>query len=211
MIDAAALAGRLAGLEPIGLGASGTTRLAWTTADAAARAWFEGQATDAGLAVQRDPAGNLWAVPATPPPWWAVGSHLDSVRGGGRFDGALGVAVAFEVAARSALPLAVLSFADEEGGRFNTPTFGSRALVGRLDVDDVLARHDDEGVVLADAMALDGVDPAGLRDAPSWLDRLDGFLEPAHRPEPRRGGRRRAGRRRARARLADARPCAPAR
>lgn len=40
----------------------------------------------------RDPVGDLWAHPSTPPPWWAVGSHLDSVRGGGRFDGPVGVA-----------------------------------------------------------------------------------------------------------------------
>ena len=40
----------------------------------------------------RDPVGDLWAHPPTPPPWWAVGSHLDSVRGGGRFDGPVGVA-----------------------------------------------------------------------------------------------------------------------
>ena len=49
--------------------------------------------------MERDPAGNLWACPDAPGPWWAVGSHLDSVRDGGRFDGALGVAAAFAVAA----------------------------------------------------------------------------------------------------------------
>jgi beta-ureidopropionase / N-carbamoyl-L-amino-acid hydrolase len=97
------------------------------------------------------------------------------VRSGGRFDGALGVAAAFAVAEHA--PLAVLSFADEEGARFNTPVFGSRALVGRLDVDDVLDRVDDHGVTLADAMAGAGVDPEGLRDAPQWLDKLRGFLE----------------------------------
>ena len=177
MIDAAALGRRMAGVEPIGLGPDGTTRLAWTAQDAATRAWFAAQADEAGLEVQRDPAGSLWAVPDVPPPWWALGSHLDSVRGGGRFDGALGVAAAFEVATRARRPVAVLSFADEEGGRYNTPTFGSRALVGRLDLDDVLARRDDDGIALAEAMAADGVDPGGLGGAPEWLGRLRGFLE----------------------------------
>jgi N-carbamoyl-L-amino-acid hydrolase len=97
------------------------------------------------------------------------------VRHGGRFDGALGVAAAFAVAARA--PVAVVSFADEEGARFNTPTFGSRALAGRLDVDDVLSRVDDRGVVLGDAMAGAGVDPEGLRAAPAALERLRGFIE----------------------------------
>ncbi len=75
------------------------------------------------------------------------------------------------------MPLAVISFADEEGARFNTPTFGSRALVGRLDVDDAIARLDEHGVSLGDALAGAGVDPAGLGDAPGWLERLAGFLE----------------------------------
>ena len=97
------------------------------------------------------------------------------MRSGGRFDGALGVAAGFAVAER--VPVAVISFADEEGARFNTPTFGSRALVGRLDVDDALARMDDHGVTLGDAMAGAGVDPAGLASAPEWLERLAGFLE----------------------------------
>lgn len=195
-IDAADLAERLSGLDGIGAGPGGeVNRLAWTAEDAATRAWFEAQAAQLGRAVERDPAGNLWALPqAKPPgdagrsqpgdalpgsggPWWAVGSHLDSVRGGGRFDGPLGVAAAFAVAAAAEQPLAVVSFADEEGARFNTPTFGSRALVGRLDVDEVLARRDDGGVALRDAMAAADVDPDRLRDAPAWLDRISGFLE----------------------------------
>ena len=79
----------------------GTTRLAWTPELAAAEAWFGEQARAAGLRVERDPAGSLWAVPDAPGPWWATGSHLDSVRGGGRFDGALGVAAGFAVAERA--------------------------------------------------------------------------------------------------------------
>jgi len=175
MIGAAALAKRLETLAPIGRGPLGTTRLAWTGEDAATGEWFREQAAGAGLRVERDPAGNLWAVPGTPPPWWAAGSHLDSVREGGSYDGALGVVAAFEVAARA--PVAVISFADEEGARFNTPTFGSRALTGVLDLS-VLDRVDREGVRLADAMRAAGVDPAGIGTAPDWLPRLRGFVEP---------------------------------
>jgi N-carbamoyl-L-amino-acid hydrolase len=166
----------LSDLIPIGLGEDGgTTRLAWTREDEEAAAWFARRAQAIGRTMERDPAGNLWAVPDTPGPWWAAGSHLDSVRAGGRFDGALGVAAAFAVAEHA--PIAVISFADEEGSRFNTPTFGSRALVGRLDVDDALDRVDDHGVTLGDAMADAGVDPEGLRRAPEWLEKLRGFLE----------------------------------
>jgi N-carbamoyl-L-amino-acid hydrolase len=175
VIEAAELRDRLAGLEPIGLGPDGTTRLAWTQELAAAEEWFGEQAGSVGLRVERDPAGSLWAVPSVEGPWWATGSHLDSVRSGGRFDGALGVAAGFAVAER--VPgVAVVAFADEEGARFNTPTFGSRALVGRLDLS-VLDRVDDDGVSLADAMRSFGVDPGRLGEARSWLERLRGFLE----------------------------------
>jgi N-carbamoyl-L-amino-acid hydrolase len=178
VIGAADLAARLDALRPIGFDADrGTTRLAWTDEDAAAGAWFAAQAAAGGLEVSRDAAGNRWATPPGDGPWWAVGSHTDSVRDGGMYDGALGVAAAFAIAAAASVPLAVISFADEEGARFNTPTFGSRALTGILDVEDVLARRDDDGVSLADAMGAAGVDPAGLAGAPRALERLRGFAE----------------------------------
>jgi N-carbamoyl-L-amino-acid hydrolase len=176
MITAADVSVRLEPLLPIGRGRRGTTRLAWSDEVAAAGEWFHEQAAGTGLRVKRDPAGNLWALPDSPPPWWAVGSHLDSVRGGGSFDGALGLAAGFEVAVRAAAPVAVISFADEEGARFNTPTFGSRALTGQLDLS-VLDRVDRDGVRIADAMSAAGVDPAGIADAPRWLPRLRGFVE----------------------------------
>jgi N-carbamoyl-L-amino-acid hydrolase len=172
-----ALAERMDGLAGIGVGPDGVQRLAWTAEDALTRAWFQEQAAGVGLRVERDPAGNLWACPAGEPPWWGIGSHLDSVRGGGLFDGPLGVACGFEIAARSARPIAVLSFADEEGARFNTPTFGSKALAGRLDLPTVLERRDDDGVSLADAMRAAGVDPGAISGAPDWLGRLAGFIE----------------------------------
>jgi len=176
VIAAADLDALLADLMPIGLDETGaTTRLAWTREDEEAAGWFARRAAAIGRRMERDPAGNLWACPDTPGPWWAVGSHLDTVRAGGRYDGALGVAAAFAIAERA--PVAVISFADEEGARFNTPTFGSRALVGRLDADDALARVDEHGVTLGDAMADVGVDPERLGEAPAWLERLLGFAE----------------------------------
>ena len=174
VIAAADLARRLADLEPIGLDERGTTRLAWTPEDAAAGAWFTRRAAELDLRVEVDPAGNRWALPDTPGPWWGVGSHLDSVRAGGRYDGALGVCAAFAVAEHA--PVAVIAFADEAGARFNTPTFGSRALAGMLD-PAVLDRRDDDDVRLADAMAAAGVDPARVPETPAWLGRLRGFLE----------------------------------
>ena len=164
-------------LQEIGRDDTGTTRLAWTPELAEAQAWFVANARAAGLTVETDPAGNLWAVPDVPGPWWAVGSHLDTVRHGGSWDGALGVAAGLAVAARSSVPVAVISFADEEGARFNTPTFGSRALTGRLNIDMVRDRRDADGVALPDALAAAGVEPARISDASRWLGRLRGFVE----------------------------------
>ena len=175
MITAESLHARLAPLEEIGLGERGVSRLAWTPEDAACRAWFRRQAQALRLIVATDPAGNLWACPSVQPPWWAAGSHLDSVREGGRFDGPLGLACAFEIAAER--PIAVLAFADEEGARFNTPTFGSRALAGRLDLPKVFERRDERGVTLREALGATGVHPAEVGTAPSWLPRLAGFIE----------------------------------
>jgi N-carbamoyl-L-amino-acid hydrolase len=173
VIAAAELEERLAGLDAIGRDGDGWTRLAWTPEDEAAGVWFAEQAESVGLRVQRDPAGNRWAVPSGEGPWWATGSHTDTVRQGGRYDGALGVAAAFAVAASVDPPVAVVSFEDEEGARFNTPTFGSRALAGRL-APDVLDRVDAEGTTLRDAS---GLTPETLHSAPEWRSRLRGFLE----------------------------------
>ena len=166
-------------LADIGVGPEGVYRMAWTEEDAATRAWFEEQAADVGLRVARDPAGNLWACPEADAA--VVGGRLASgqrprrrpVRRAAR--GGLRVRDRGSAARR---PIAVLSFADEEGARFNTPTFGSKALAGRLDLPAVLERRDDDGVSLRDAMRAGGVDPDGIDQAPGVARaRLAGFIE----------------------------------
>jgi N-carbamoyl-L-amino-acid hydrolase len=169
----------------------GWTRLAWTEEDRAARAWFEAQAADRGLTVERDSAGNLWA-------WWggpstdagaegqvvAVGSHLDTVRGGGAYDGALGVVSALLAVGELIMrgvelrrPLAVVAFADEEGGRFGVPLFGSRVLTGALAPADLLERVDEHGTSVAGALAAAGIDPEGFGPDPARVGRLAAFVE----------------------------------
>ena len=175
------------GREPGG----GWTRLAWTEEDRAARAWFEAEAADRGLEVERDSAGNLWA-------WWrrpeadpgpeaqvvAVGSHLDTVRGGGAYDGALGVVSGLlavgeliERGVEPRRPVAVVAFADEEGGRFGVPLFGSRVLTGALDPADLLGRADEHGTSVAEALAAAGIDPDGFGPDPARVGRLAAFVE----------------------------------
>jgi N-carbamoyl-L-amino-acid hydrolase len=171
-------------LSAIGLDDSGaTTRLAWSAEAAAAAEWFDRTAVRLGLEAQVDRNGNRWAWSGVPARGATVtGSHLDSVREGGRFDGALGVVcglIAVHLLRRRGIeaPLAVISFADEEGGRFDTPTFGSRAMLGSLDVQAILERRDRDGVTLREALAGAGLQPDELGPDPERLQQIGAFVE----------------------------------
>lgn len=162
----------------------GHRRFAWTDEDRAARAWFADIATELGLDVEQDRNGNLWAWWGSPSPGAIVtGSHLDTVARAGAYDGALGVVSGFAAVAalqaRGAPPRpgAVVAFSDEEGGRFNTPCFGSSLMVGAKDAADVLDRTDADGVSLCQAVAAIGVDPDALGPDPERVEWIDAMVE----------------------------------
>ncbi len=165
--------------------AGGWNRFAWTPADRAARAWFVAAAAARGLDARPDRNGNLWAWWGRPAPGAvATGSHLDTVPGGGAYDGALGVVSALVAVAelqrrgvRPRRPVAVVAFADEEGARFGLATFGSRLLTGALDPAAVRRRTDRDGVSVEAALEAFGVDPAGLGPDPARLAQLGCFVE----------------------------------
>ncbi len=97
----------LHGLSRHPTGEPGIQRLAYSAGDIAAREWFRSEAEAAGLIVETDAIGNIFAwsdAPSTSQPAVAVGSHLDSVPGGGNYDGALGVLCALE-AVRSVMAI----------------------------------------------------------------------------------------------------------
>jgi len=166
--------------------AGGVTRFAWAVAELELREWFSARAASLGLDVETDGNGNLWA-------WWGgslpgtafvVGSHLDSVRSGGEWDGPLGVASAF--AAVESLrasgwmptrPVAIVAFADEEGGRFGLACLGSRLLTGAVEPERALGFVDDSGVTLAEAMTAAGHDPRLLGADPTRLAKIGAFVE----------------------------------
>jgi len=139
---------------------------------------------EAGMAVTRDNIGNLRArYEGTGKGTLLLGSHLDSVRNAGRYDGPLGVMVAIAAVKRMhdagrRLPfgLEVLAFADEEGLRFGSTYLGSRAVAGRLDGAD-LRRTDAGGVTMADAIRAFGGDPEKLGDDRWRGDRPLGYIE----------------------------------
>ncbi|MET0789183.1 MAG: allantoate amidohydrolase [Cellulomonas sp.] len=174
-------------LEPVGRAPDGGyRRFAWTREDHTLREWFAGEASARGLDLVTDRAGNQWA-------WWGdpdatpgvvTGSHLDSVPGGGAFDGPLGVVSGF--AALDALrergfaptrPLGIANFVDEEGARFGVACAGSRLITGVLDADRARGLRDADGVTMAEALTSAGRDPSVLGRDDETLRRIASFVE----------------------------------
>lgn len=182
--------GRLAGLDEIstvGVDAQrgGYSRHLWQPADMELRGWFIDRATRLGLEVETDRNGNLWAWWGSPGPDAVVtGSHLDSVPGGGEYDGPLGVVSALDAVARlkatgfvPARPVAILVFAEEEGSRFGVACLGSRLMTGAIDADTARGLTDSAGISLADAATAAGLDAAKLGADPVALARIGVFIE----------------------------------
>ncbi len=179
--------GLLAEISEVGRDArrGGYSRHVFDGAELELRDWFTEQAARRGLDVTTDRNGNIWA-------WWGrpgsgavvTGSHLDSVPGGGAFDGPLGVTSA--LAAVDILrakgftptkPLALLVFAEEEGGRFGVPCLGSRLLTGAIDADRARGLRDAAGITFAEAAAEAGQDPARFGADPAALAGIGCFVE----------------------------------
>jgi N-carbamoyl-L-amino-acid hydrolase len=162
----------------------GVDRPALSASHLAACDWLRTRALDAGLEFQRDAAGNHSIRLACGPPGapaLLLGSHLDSVPNGGRFDGALGVLAALEVLrvaqendVRLPVNLEAVEFTDEEGTLFGL--LGSSALAGKLRPDD-LVRPRGGREVLLDGLARAGLEEAGLLKAARRSGELAGYLE----------------------------------
>ncbi|MGD9738204.1 MAG: allantoate amidohydrolase [Bauldia sp.] len=132
--------------------------------------WME----EAGLSARIDAVGNVIGRlegPAPRAPALLIGSHVDSVRDAGRYDGPLGILAGIAAVEelqrhRAALPFAIemIAFGDEEGVRFPTTLIGSRAMAGTLD-PAALDAADGDGVSVAEALRRFGSDPSALATA----------------------------------------------
>jgi hydantoinase/carbamoylase family amidase len=160
----------------------GAQRVAWGPVWRKTREWFAGKlVAELGLEPRLDGAANLWAtLPGKSPRGLVLGSHLDSVPGGGWLDGVLGVLAGLEVLrgekARGVPPvtLHLVDWADEEGARFGRSLTGSAASAGTLDPEGELAHLvDRQGTKLPDALAENGVTLASMRTAAAWFRELD--------------------------------------
>ena len=185
-INSARLNQSLAELGRIGDTPDGMLRLAFTQADVDGREYTTSLMRRAGLEVRVDSGGNIIArkagsVPGLAP--IALGSHIDTVPLGGKYDGALGVMGAIEVVQALAdqnvtlrHPVEVLVFTNEEGTRFHRWLFGSRVMSGMLEDDDLTA-VDDEGVLMSARLADIGGNMSRVRQAGRGPGELAAYFE----------------------------------
>jgi allantoate deiminase len=139
----------------------------------------------AGMVVRHDNIGNLhgrYEAETPNAPTLILGSHLDTVRDAGKYDGPLGVIAAIAVVQRlhdhgRHLPFAieVIAFADEEGLRFSSTYLGSRAVAGSFEAS-ALDRFDPGGVTMAQAISAFGGNPSRILED-RWQGRLIGYVE----------------------------------
>lgn len=156
------------------IGETGTCRPTMTALEKQgfelAASWMK----DAGMKTHIDNFGNLIgrlegtnaALPVL-----MMGSHLDSQPYGGRFDGVAGVLCAIEVVKvltennkKPERSIEVISFADEEGWRFNKGLFGSRGILGKLEEGE-LQRKDKDGITREQALKDFGCDPSKFNES----------------------------------------------
>jgi hydantoinase/carbamoylase family amidase len=166
-------------------GPEGARRLCWGDGWLAARSLLEELLGELGLRAERDEAGNLWAfLEGAAEPALGLGSHLDSVPGGGWLDGALGVMAGLGVlrawsrdGRRPSRTVALVDWADEEGARFGRSLFGSSAFAGTLLPEEVRGLRDRDGRAIANVLADNGVDLDRAPEAQRRRERLAAYLE----------------------------------
>ncbi len=164
--------------------ADGAQRLCWTDTWAKARAWLREQLAPLPVAVEIDEAGNLWAtLRGESEKALLIGGHLDSVPNGGWLDGCLnelgGLEVLRRIAGEGTPPVTVrlVDWADEEGARFGRSLFGSSAVSGMMNPDDLRNLTDRDGIKLVDALAKFGVDLDRAKEAGKQLKHAAAYLE----------------------------------
>ena len=162
----------------------GVERIALSDEDKEARDLLKNQMEAAGLQVQVDQLGNMIGLRPgkqdVPPV--AIGSHLDTVYQGGRFDGALGVLAGLEVIhtlndqqIETEKPIALINFTNEEGVRFAPDMMGSHVFAGQAQVNKILqsTAYDNPEETVGSRLKAIGYDG----DLPCGNYALDSFLE----------------------------------
>ncbi|HZN49487.1 MAG TPA: Zn-dependent hydrolase [Methylomirabilota bacterium] len=160
----------------------GLTRLALSDEDKRGRDWMVGRMREAGLSITVDQMGNIFGQRAGDPglPPVMMGSHVDSVPTGGRYDGQLGVLCGLEVIQslndakiRTRHPVTLAIFTNEEGARFQPAMIASGVMAGKIALEDAYNARDKDGIRLVDELeriGYLGAEPCVARPFRAYLE-----------------------------------------
>ncbi len=164
----------------------GAQRVAFTPTWVAARDFLKSKLEGLPVETSQDEAGNLWVTlkGESEKELW-IGGHLDSVPNGGWLDGCLNVLAGLEVLRRISdqyngkppLTVCLVDWADEEGARFGRSLFGSSAVSGFFDPEDLRNRTDKDGIRLEDAVKAHGIDLDKALEAGKAVTKAAAYLE----------------------------------
>ncbi len=176
----------LASLQELGrigaLAGGGVCRLALTDEDRQGRDWVRARMQSLGMAVSVDGIGNVVGIRAgaRPGPPVMTGSHIDTVRTGGLYDGNYGVLAGLEIVqalqdagVRTEKPIAVAFFTNEEGARFAPDMMGSLVFQGGLPLEDALGAKGIDGTTVGENLQRIGY----CGSAPVGVARVDSYVE----------------------------------
>lgn len=165
----------------------GYTRISFSKQDVDAREYAANvMRNEAQLSVRIDAAGNLIGRKdgKMEGPAILIGSHIDTVRGGGRFDGIAGVIAGIEVVRqletkgiRTIHPLEIIVFTAEEPSPYGISTVGSRGMSGKLSKDLLESMKDSDGRTLGEAIKWMGGDPENIHEAQRSPEEILAYLE----------------------------------
>ncbi|WP_413366758.1 Zn-dependent hydrolase [Lysinibacillus sp. 3P01SB] len=161
---------------------NGVTRLALSQEDIEARQYLQALCEELGMTVTYDDMANMYAtLPGKrdlPP--IVLGSHMDSVVKGGRYDGILGVLTALETVytlketnTQLDYPITIVNFTNEEGARFEPSLMASGVLSGKFDKEKMLASTDPNGITFAEALKESGFEGQienRLKEAAAYIE-----------------------------------------
>jgi N-carbamoyl-L-amino-acid hydrolase len=161
---------------------NGVNRLCFSEEDLRVRDYFVQCCKQLGMSVKVDDLGNIYAtlegLEDRPP--IVIGSHMDTVRKGGRFDGVLGVIAGLEIVRtlvdhriKPKYPITVVDFTNEEGARFEPAMMCSGIMAGKFDKEKMLLSADEDGTTFGEALATSGYqgDVANrLKEAAAFLE-----------------------------------------
>lgn len=168
-------------------GDKGITRVAYTNEEQTCTHAFMRMCKSENLDIRMDSCGNVIARREGRKRWLppvVMGSHLDTVYQGGKYDGAVGVTAALEVIKRlnekgieTDHPIEIISFACEESARFGVSTVGSKAMAGMMDKEKYRNLTDRDGITMEKAFALCALDFNSINEASRADEEFKAFFE----------------------------------